>query len=282
MTLSENKSMYFNRLRTLYSIQEIESIFALIVRQVLNYSKIEIHQKRDDKIRGSEEKKMLVLLDRLSIGEPVQYVLGETEFYGLVLKTDRRALIPRPETEYLVDLVFEDLPKNKPLKIIDLCTGNGCIAIALAKNLPLVKVTAMDISTSSIELARINASDNHVHIDFFVDDILNPLSSYEKYDYIISNPPYVCESEKKFMHKNIIDYEPPVALFVSDPDPLIFFRAIAEFGVKYLNAGGTLFVEINENLGKETANLFNNPHYKDVFILKDINNKDRFVKARKR
>jgi release factor glutamine methyltransferase len=282
MTLSQIKSTYFSRLKYLYPNQEIEGIFAIIARQVLNYSKIDIHLNKDEKIQASEVKKMESFLDRLTMGEPVQYIIGETEFCGLKLKVDPRVLIPRPETEYMVDTALQFIPKDKPQRIIDLCTGSGCIAIALSKNLPLANMTAIDVSGDSIKLAKKNSVANQTDITFFTDDLLNLTVNYELYNFIICNPPYVRESEKMFMHKNILEFEPANALFVKDSDPLLFYRAIAEFGGKYLVNDGIILAEINENLGKETSELFVKYDFDEVFIRRDLNNKDRFIIARKK
>ena len=282
MTLSEIKSIYMQRLMALYPDREIEAMFSIIVRHVLNYSKIDIHLNKAEKIQTAEEKKFGLLLDRLITGEPIQYVLGETEFYGLKFKVDPRVLIPRPETEYMVDIALQIIPKNRSLKIIDLCTGSGCIAIALSKNLPGSYVTAVDISGGSIELACENSLTNQTDVIFLKDDLLKPAANYELYDFIVSNPPYVRESEKRSMHENVLDFEPGDALFVKDSDPLIFYRAIAVFGVKYLIEKGIILVEINEKFGEEISELFLKFNFDEVQIRKDLNNKDRFITARKK
>jgi len=281
MTLSQINIMYADRLRAIYPNQEIEGIFKIVARHVLNYSKIDIHLNKDENILSSLENKLTSILDRLLTREPIQYILGETEFYGIIMKVDHRALIPRPETEFMVDLAIHSIPNDKPIQIIDLCTGSGCIAIALAKNLPNATVIATDISENSIRLAIENSIASQTEINFRVDDLLNPASDFGKYDCIISNPPYVQESEKINMHKNVLDFEPASALFVKDSDPLLYYRAIVEFAKNHLSIGGLILIEINENLGNETAKLFLKSNFSDVDILKDLQNKDRYIKARK-
>lgn len=156
----------------------------------------------------------------------------------------------------LVDILLKENANNKSPGILDLCTGSGCIAIALSKNLPLANVSATDFSVNALELAKINASNNNCEVEFIMDDILNPESSYKNFDIIVSNPPYVRNSEKQFMHANVLNFEPADALFVEDSDPLIFYRSIALFAQKNLNSGGQLYLEINEKLGKETKKAY--------------------------
>lgn len=279
MTLSQIKTIYTDRLRTIYLNQEIDGIFKIAARHVLNYSKIDIHLYKDENILSSFENKLNEILNRLSTGEPIQYIVGETEFYGLTLKVDHRALIPRQETEYMVDLAIHSLSKDKPLQIIDLCTGSGCIAIALAKNLPNTVITATDISKNSLSLATENSIACHAVINFHIDDLLNPGSKLDSYNCIISNPPYVRESEKMYMHRNVLDFEPAIALFVADSNPLLYYKAIAIFAKTHLLKDGLIMVEINENLGPETAELFLKSNFNNVEILKDLQNKDRYIKA---
>jgi release factor glutamine methyltransferase len=281
MNLLQIKTIFSERLSTIYPKNEIDSIFNILVHHMLNYSKIEIHQNLSLNVASEIEIKMVGILERLAHNEPIQYITGVTEFYNLTLKTDKRALIPRQETEYLVDIILKEILKNKKYKIIDLCTGSGCIALALASNLPQSQIIATDISKDALELAAHNAKENKLPIKFICDSILEPQYSFESYDVIVSNPPYVRKEEKKQMHQNILKFEPASALFVPDSDPLIFYRAIAAFGNKYLIPGGTIYCEINEAFGSETHELFKKAGYIKSNILKDLNNKDRFIKASK-
>ncbi len=279
MNLSSIRSIYINRLSNLYNAAEIESIYNRIISYLLNYSKIDIHRNLNNTIDTQIEKKIFDYLDRLCQGEPLQYILGFVEFYELVLNVDNRVLIPRPETEFLVDLILKEQSEKKDLKVIDLCTGSGCIAVVLAKKLKNAKVTATDISLDALSVARINAEKNQVNIHLINEDLLSFSNDHQHYNLIVSNPPYVRESEKKAMHVNILDFEPSQALFVTDADPLIFYNAIACFGIKHLAKTGKIYTEINEHLGKETQLLFKNLGYHFAEIKEDINGKDRFLIA---
>ncbi len=281
MLLSEIKSLFNKSLNSLYPSEEIESIFSIAVECTLNYSKIDIHQNLHKSIQSDAEKKILEIIFRLKKGEPIQYIIGYTEFYGLNFFVDQGVLIPRQETEMLVDIILKNNVRDKLRNIIDLCTGSGCIAIALAKNLTKAMVTANDISRHSLDIAKRNAENNECKIQFIMDDILHPVARYKKYDCIISNPPYVRHSEKIYMHKNVLDHEPAKALFVDDSDPLIFYRAIALFAQNHLISGGKIYLEINEFLWQETKELIEKYKFCEVQIVKDLENKNRFLQASK-
>jgi release factor glutamine methyltransferase len=279
MSLATIRSLFFSTLENLYEGSEIESIFDRIASYLLNYSKIEIHQHLHSSIEGAIEKIFADYLFRLSKGEPLQYILGFTEFYNLNIRVDSRILIPRPETEFMVDLIVkENLPKPD-LQIIDLCTGSGCIAISLAKALNNANMTAMDISEEALELALQNAVENNTKIRLVHDNLLNLRKKYKVYDLIVSNPPYVREMEKVSMHINVLNFEPETALFVPDSDPLLFYMAIATFGSEHLTERGRLYAEINEQLGEETKAVFLSHGFKHVEIKKDIRQKDRYLIA---
>jgi release factor glutamine methyltransferase len=279
MLLSEIRSLFNKNLNSLYPLKEIESIFSIAVEHTLKYSKIDIHQNLHKSIQPEDEKKILETLFRLKQCEPIQYITGFTEFYGLKFFVDQRVLIPRQETEMLVDIVLKDKDRNS--NIIDLCTGSGCIAISIAKNLIKANVTANDISRQSLDVAIRNAKENKCEIQFIQDNILQPNAIYKKYDCIVSNPPYIRNSEKVNMHKNVLDYEPAQALFVDDNDPLIFYRAIAIFAQNQLISGGKIYLEINEYLWQETKELMEEYNFCEVQIIKDLENKNRFLQASK-
>ena len=281
MLLSEIKILYKKTLMTLYPTQEIDSIFSCVADYLLHINSSKIHQNLNKNIQPEAEKKMLQILMRLKKGEPVQYITGITEFYGLELMVDPQVLIPRQETEMLADIALKNIINNRPVRVIDLCTGSGCLAVVVSKHLSHALVTATDISEQALNMARKNASRNSCSIKFIKDDILHPTVHYEKYDYIISNPPYVRTSEKQYMHKNVLDFEPELALFVDDSDPLVFYRAIAVFSEHHLLPGGYAYLEINENLGHETRDVFNKSNFTDVQILQDLQNKNRYLIARK-
>ena len=210
--------------------------------------------------------------------EPIQYILGETEFYGLPFKVTPATLIPRPETEELVDWIIANCNKN-PKTLLDIGTGSGCIAIALAKNLPAVKVSAMDISEEALKVASENAIYNKVTVNFSKKDILGTSTLPQKYDVIISNPPYVRNSEKEMMQKNVLDFEPASALFVEDDNPLLFYSKIAKLAKNYLNPNGFLFFEINEYLSKEVIQLLERESFSEIELKQDFFGKDRMIKC---
>jgi release factor glutamine methyltransferase len=279
MTLAAIRLLYFDTLGHLHEMSEIDSIFICIANHLLNYGKIQIHENLQKDIEPANEKIFTDYLNRLLKGEPLQYILRFTEFYNLRIRVDPRVLIPRPETEFMVDRIVKESQQQSGLQMIDLCTGSGCIAIALAKALKNLSVTAMDVSEDALELAYLNAKENHTEILFVHDDLLNLQETYSLYDLIVSNPPYVREMEKKSMHINVLDFEPEMALFVPDTDPLVFYRAIAEFGIKHLAKNGKVYTEINEHLGIETKSIFQTKGYKKVDIYKDIRQKDRYLIA---
>ncbi len=229
----------------------------------------------------SQLEKMDGYLSQLKLQKPIQYIIGETEFFGITLQVTPDVLIPRPETEELVDWVIKSNKYQRP-SILDIGTGSGCIAIALAKNIPKAKVHAIDISTQAIALAKKNAAIAGVEINLNVQDILKLHGSIPgtPFDIIVSNPPYVRESEKAFMHRNVLQYEPQMALFVNDNDPLIYYHAIAKYAKDLLKPEGLVYCEINEALGKETSAIFKTFGFEDVEIRKDINGKDRMIKVK--
>ena len=212
--------------------------------------------------------------------EPIQYITGSTEFYGLELQVNRATLIPRPETEELVAWILAETPKDKlSSRILDIGTGSGCIAIALAKHLPLAKVEAVDISLPALETAQANAPGNEVSVDFFQQDILQANTLEEKYDIIVSNPPYVRDLEKAEIKNNVLQYEPHSALFVGDETPLVFYKKIAQLAMQHLKPEGMLFFEINEYLGEETVVLVKEIGFTAVEMRKDIFGKDRMLRV---
>lgn len=228
----------------------------------------------------SEEQRAEVenMVERLKQEEPIQYIMGETEFYSLPFYVDKNVLIPRPETEELVELILNQCNKDAKIKILDIGTGSGAIAIALAKNLPNATIEAWDISKDALAVARKNADRNGVEILFSEVDVLKEVPD-GNYDIIVSNPPYVLEEEKVEMEKNVLDYEPHLALFVPNDDALRFYTRIAQISKQLLNPEGLLFFEINRAKGKETKNMLINLGYQNVEVVKDIFGNDRMTKA---
>ncbi len=236
----------------------------------------------DVPMEQTDLERILRNVTELFTDRPVQYILGYAWFYDLKIRVNGSVLIPRPETEELVDRIVKEYSGGNPV-ILDIGTGSGCIAVSLAVSLPRAKVWGADNSGRALETARENAASNDAPVHFLSLDILAPQipSTLPLFDLIVSNPPYVRHSEKKKMHNNVLEYEPHHALFVPDDDPLIYCRAIRDFSLKMLKNDGTLYLEINEQLGEETSGLFNIQDFTGTSVIKDIHNKNRFIKTRK-
>lgn len=285
MTIKKYRQYFINSLEDLYSIEELQSIFYLLAEKLLHLSRIDIALQLDDTLTSDEEINFNQAIDRLKIYEPVQYILGETEFFGYPFLVNKQVLIPRPETEELVSWIIEDVDK-KETTILDIGTGSGCIAISLAKKLNNAVVSAIDISNKAIEVAKKNALINNVNVEYSNVDVLNFEDKLvlqdkwkSKFDIIVSNPPYVRMQEKKLMQLNVIDHEPDIALFVEDDDPLLFYRRISELSRQYLKHNGTLYLEINEYLGVEMEKMLNEAGFKHVELKKDMFGKNRMIKC---
>jgi len=267
---------YKSKLGEVYEESEIENIFYLICDYTHNLSKIDIRIS-NTKLSESELLTHRSYVKRLLTNEPVQHIIGETEFYGLPFFVNQDVLIPRPETEELIDLILTST-KNSDLNILDIGTGTGCIPITLKSNLPLTKVTAIDISEKALDTATKNATLNKVDIQFIQKDILTEdLNDLPLFDIIISNPPYVLESDKLKMSKNVLDFDPALALFVEDTNPLLFYKRITKLATNKLTPNGQLFFEIHENFGKETEQLLIDSGFIGTRIIKDMQGKDRIV-----
>ncbi len=280
-SLKDSITFIKDELKELYPSTEIESFINLIFDHLLNYSKIDIHLNLDKTLSDDTLEKTYGIVADLKSHKPIQYILGDTEFYDLTFKVAPGVLIPRPETEELVHMIINDFKSiNKDLSILDIGTGSGCIAITLAKNISNSKVSAYDISDIALEIAKNNASLNKVNIDFNKVDILKnkDLVTNNKFDIIVSNPPYVRELEKKMMDNNVLDYEPDLALFVPDNDALKFYIAITDFAKNNLNKDGSLYFEINEYLPDEMNKMLSEKGFNsEVFF--DLNDKARMIKA---
>jgi release factor glutamine methyltransferase len=285
LTIKKYRQYFINSLEDLYSIEELQSIFYLLAEKLLHLSRIDIALQLDDTLTSDEEINFNKAIDRLKIYEPVQYILGETEFFGYPFLVNKQVLIPRPETEELVSWIIEDVDK-KETTILDIGTGSGCIAISLAKKLNNAVVSAIDISNKAIEVAKKNALINNVNVEYSSVDVLNFKDKLvlqdkwkSKFDIIVSNPPYVRMQEKKLMQLNVIDHEPDIALFVEDDDPLLFYKRISELSRQYLKHNGTLYLEINEYLGVEMEKMLNEAGFKHVELKKDMFGKNRMIKC---
>ena len=264
------------QLSSLYPDLEVDAMMNQLLQSVTGFSRTQLLLHKNSELSPENRQLLLGMLHRLQNSEPLQYVLGETEFFGLPFLVNSAVLIPRPETEELVELIIRE-NADKPCSILDIGTGSGCIAIALAAKLPNAQVEAWDISESALEVARENAIRNNQSVLFKRVDVLSNDFEQNSFDVIVSNPPYICESESKEMHTNVLDFEPHNALFVPDSDPLIFYRRIAELAQKMLNTAGRIYFEINAAYGKETADLLREKGFSEVKIVKDIFGKNRIV-----
>lgn len=280
--ISDVKRFFYDELQNIYSKEEIEVFVEYCFEEFLNLKRIELTVSDDKTISESKLLKFNFAVKDLKNNKPIQHVLGMANFYGLKLKVNEDVLIPRQETEELVHLIIEENKNDKnALSILDVGTGSGCIPIALKNKLPTANVTAIDVSKKALAIASENAILNKVEIGFVEHDILSDkeLATGKKYDIIVSNPPYVRNLEKEAMHKNVIDNEPHLALFVEDENPLLFYDVIANFALKHLNTSGKIYFEINEYLGSETKQLIVDKGFKNVSLLKDINGKNRILRG---
>ena len=281
MTLQEIKKNFQEELKGIFSSEEIDMFFFMIVQKEFGFSKSKTLASLKEEVSMGESIMIHGCLNRLKKSEPIQYILEETEFYGLPFKVSPYVLIPRPETEELVDWVVQEYKnhKSESLELLDIGTGSGCIAVSLAKKLHWANISALDVSKKALGVAEENAQHNQVEIDFFERDILQADSLPKSYDVIISNPPYVRESEKKAMQKNVLNYEPHTALYVDDEDPLRYYQKMAHLAKKQLTSGGALYFEINEYLSEELIELLQNEGFKRCILKQDLFGKDRMLKC---
>jgi len=280
-TLRDIRTCLSGELRGVYPEPEINALASIIIKTIPDIKKLHQIYDPDQPLSSESVKRIIIIIKELRKGKPIQYILGYTDFYNCFIRVTSATLIPRQETEELADLIIKE---NKSFNgsIIDIGTGSGCIAIALAKNLTDSLITGTDNSSDAIDVARSNADINKVKINFMQEDIFNPDKLLSiKAGIIVSNPPYVRNSEKSFMHRNILDYEPAAALFVDDSDPLKYYRSILETAKKILLPGGKVYCEINEALGKEMLYLFEEFKYTETVLVRDMNGKDRFIKGKR-
>jgi release factor glutamine methyltransferase len=268
-------------LSQLYPSNEIDSLFRWAIAHVLRIPYSHTIAYKDIKITNTQEDAIKTIAKRLQNAEPIQYIVGETEFFGLPFFVTSDVLIPRPETEELVEWIVADTKQaNQPIRIADLGTGSGCIAVSLAKNIASSRITAIDVSPNALEVAKRNAYNNKALVQFILQDILQIKKGdlNEQFDVIVSNPPYVCENEKPIINANVLQHEPHLALFVSDDNPLQFYQAIANIAQSYLALHGVVYVEINHLFALETEQLFHQYGF-STQLKKDLSGKDRMIKA---
>lgn len=293
------KNIFHNQLDALYGKEEVSSFFYLSIEHHLNVARIQLLLDPEFTFTKPETKTLLDVIEALKQQRPIQYILEETEFFGLTFKVNKNVLIPRPETEELVDWIIKDskskVRSSTTFNILDIGTGSGCIAISLAKHMPEAKFFAVDISESALKIAKENAKVNNVNIQFVKGDALNladedcfPLgkdvSQRQKgfFDIIVSNPPYVRQLEKQEIKPNVLNNEPHLALFVENENPLIFYKVISDFAVDNLKSNGSLYFEINQYLGQETKQLLVDAEFKAIELRKDLNGNDRMLKGTKK
>jgi release factor glutamine methyltransferase len=298
MTLKNFRTYFTDTLQEIYLKTEIDTFFFLLIEEKLNLQRVDTVMQPDFLIADANLSELKIILKRLQKEEPIQYILGNTEFYGLPFKVNKNTLIPRPETEELVEWIIKEVTelqnnkvaklgmyetstmnKEKSISIIDIGTGTGCIPISLAKNLNNVKISAIDVSSEALIVAQQNATLNNVDISFLEMDILETKELPQKYNLIVSNPPYVRELEKVEISNNVLENEPHLALFVEDDNPLIFYSKIADLAKIHLKKEGLLFFEINQYLGKETVAMLKHKGFNSIKLKKDLFGNDRMVKV---
>lgn len=286
MKLKDIQVIYHKELDPLYGLDEVNSLFYILIETYYDFSRMKLALDPNFEIAKPAIRPLFDALQKLKQEEPIQYILGETVFFDLPFKVNTHTLIPRPETEELVQWVIDDITLNhtkKPLSILDIGTGSGCIAIALAKHIPGASVTALDVSGDALEVVNQNALLNNVDIKCIQNNILNSshkvMNEKKKFDVIVSNPPYVRNLEKERMQANVLNHEPHLALFVEDDNALQFYIAISKFAVNNLTEKGSLFFEINEYLGAEMKDLLETNNFKSIMLKQDIFGKDRMIKG---
>lgn len=288
MKIASNKikdivRFFKEELNGIYESGELDTIIRYCFEAFTKVSGRDL-QHNEGTVSESELLKFNFAVKDLKKERPLQYILGKADFYGLEFTVNEHVLIPRPETEELVDLIIRDVKAaHSPaaISILDIGTGSGCIAITLKKNLPAATVSALDVSGKALQTARENAIKNNTEIHFIQGDVLSPALDFssEKYDIVVSNPPYIRFSEKEQMKKNVLEYEPHLALFVESDDPLLFYRKIADLALKILKAGGEIYFEINEAFGKEAQELLVSKGFKNVMLIKDMSDKNRILRG---
>lgn len=280
MKTKEASVIFRQRLGHVLPAGEIDAMMRVIMEEVMHYSPVDVVIRADDELPEFFPSRLDNIMSRLERHEPLQYILGSALFHGHRFRVTPATLIPRPETEQLVDLIIDECGQREDLRVMDLGTGSGCIAISLARALKFAQVTGVDISNDALQVARDNATALKVRVHWLEADMLEmPSMPAQSQDIVVSNPPYITLSEQAAMERNVLDYEPRQALFVPDDDPLRFYRAIASIAAAVLTPGGRLYVEINRRFGQETAALFEQQGFADTRVLKDSFGNDRFVTA---
>lgn len=278
MTFKELEQYWYNELSAKYDDRETLNLFYWTLEDTSNLSRVDFLSRRMEEVPTGVNSSVKMVLQELKKGVPYQYIVGHTYFGELKIKTSPAALIPRPETEELVHWIFECYPISAAITIEDFCTGTGCIALSLKNRLTKSKVIASDVSEDALDLAQENASALNISIEVCKEDVLNPQQLFPL-DVIVANPPYIPNKEREEMLDHVLDYEPGLALFVPDEDPLLFYRKIAEIGMQRLRQGGNVFFELHENFSIETKEMMEKLGYKQVELRQDLQEKWRMLRA---
>lgn len=277
-TLKESFQHFQYLIHKTYEPEESRSISQIVFKEVLGYNTIQLILNENELVSASMFEQLDQIAHLLNQHQPVQYILGFEEFMGMRFNVNSNVLIPRPETEELVEWIIKDHAHSEDIRILDIGTGSGCIAISLKKNLHQAHVDAIDVSIHALQIAQKNAKTLGADVHFIQQNILQE-ELIKSYDIIVSNPPYVLESEKQYMHKNVLDYEPSLALYVPDKDPLLFYKRIITQAESQLNDKGILYFEINESFADELKQLFDSKYWRTIEIRKDVREKERMLKA---
>lgn len=277
MKLKEAIEQLRNGLAGVAEPQEVQAMIRIICEDIFHYDQVDVALRQESELPDFAQERITDIISRLRRHEPLQYIVGSACFHGHRFKVTPAVLIPRPETEQLIDMIVDENPASD-LRVLDMGTGSGCIAISLARALKFAQVDALDVSRDALAVARENAALLKVKVRFFESDMLSPQPS-ARYDIIVSNPPYVCWSERESMERNVLDYEPGQALFVPDNDPLLFYKAIAAYAAQSLERGGRLYLEINQRFGNEVKRLLEGNGFDEVRIIEDSYGKTRFAAA---
>jgi release factor glutamine methyltransferase len=283
MTLNEARTILTRELKNVYESDELKNIIDLVLEHITGLPRIEQVKSKVPYLTCTQLEDLDSITERLKKNEPVQYVLGVAWFAGMKFTVNKNVLIPRPETEELVDWIVKEVMSHelRPASIIDIGTGSGCIAITLKKKLPGVNVSAIDVCSEALFTATENAIALGAEVDFILVDFLNEekWKDLGRFDLIVSNPPYIRQSEKQSMQERVKEFEPHLALFVPDSDSLVFYRKLADFSLQHLKEGGNLFVEINEAKGESVADLFKEKGFTNIELRKDMQGKERMIRA---
>ncbi|WON92924.1 peptide chain release factor N(5)-glutamine methyltransferase [Sphingobacterium sp. Lzh-3] len=281
--LQDFELLFQHELQELYDEDEIKAIFLVVVAEKFGLNRTNYQLRKTAIVNEADKAEVLSILQDLKKNRPIQYILNKADFYGEVFQVNESVLIPRQETEELVDLIIKNHKSSQSLKIIDIGTGSGCIPVILSKHLINAQVTTMDISKEAIKTAQENARDLKTQVQFINADIFEweYIFSDQQYNIIVSNPPYITPGEKQHMNQNVLAYEPELALFIEESAPLIFYDVISSFALKHLAPDGDLYFEINQYLGAEMKELMVKKGFEQVKLIKDINGADRIIHAKK-